>query len=93
MRTFSVSRAFARPGREEALPGLVAVARARAWIIAAALFTDVLIVATLRDPALFRVHVLDAFAAINMSLLALDLVLTLTVLRKPGPHRAWLQEA
>jgi len=61
-------------------------------MIAAALLVDVLIVTTLRDPSLFRLHVLDAFAAINMSLLALDLAVTLAVLRKPGKHRALLQD-
>jgi len=61
-------------------------------MIATALLTDLLIVTTLRDPSLFHLRVLDAFAAINMSLLALDLAVTLLVLRKPSKHRALVQE-
>ncbi|MBI2394647.1 MAG: hypothetical protein HYV09_34075 [Deltaproteobacteria bacterium] len=67
MRTLSLTRAFVRPPRDAPVDSLEQVARARAVMIASALLTDVLIVTTLRDPSLFRLHVLDAFAAINMS--------------------------
>lgn len=92
MRTLSLTRAFARPAREEARPNVGQVARARAAALATAIVTDVLIVATLRDPSMFRVHVVDAFAAINISLLALDLALTLLLLRRPSKHHALVQD-
>jgi len=92
VRSLSLARAFGRPARELSLPGIGAIARARALVIVAALLTDLLIVTTLRDPSLFHLRVLDAFAAINMSLLALDLAVTLLVLGKPGRHRALVQD-
>jgi hypothetical protein len=61
-------------------------------MIGSALLTDVLIVATLRDPALFHLRVLDAFAAINMSLLALDLALTVMFLLRPGKNNDRIQD-
>jgi hypothetical protein len=61
-------------------------------MVTVALLIDVLIVTTLRDPSLFRVHVLDAFAAINMSLLSVDVAVTLLFLRKTSRYHAALQD-
>lgn len=90
--TLSVTRAFARPARDVAQPAVGQVARARATWIALALLTDVLIVTTLRDPKMFRLHVLDAFAAINMSLLGVDLLATILLLRRPGRAHPLVQD-
>ncbi len=93
MRTLSLTRAFAPPAREGAHPDAEQTARARAALLVTALLVDVLIVATLRDPAMFRLRVLDAFAAINMSLLAVDTAVTLVFMRRRGKHYERLQDA
>jgi hypothetical protein len=92
VKTFSLSRALRPPAGAEKIPDVGQTARARAVMIATALLTDLIIVTTLRNPAMFRVHVLDAFAAINMSLLTLDLLITLFLLRNPSSYRLVLQE-
>ncbi|MBI4509320.1 MAG: serine/threonine protein kinase [Deltaproteobacteria bacterium] len=62
------------------------VARIRSVAVAVAILIDVLLVATLRDARFFRLNILDTFAAVNVGLLGVDLIVTLQWLRQGHPR-------
>ncbi|MCC7072866.1 MAG: serine/threonine protein kinase [Deltaproteobacteria bacterium] len=61
-------------------------AQLRALVLGVALGVDVLIVTTLWHDPLVRRAALATFGTVNVGLLLLDLVLTIVLLRRPGPR-------